>query len=733
MHSLTTPKPLSVSVNGVNISHNVVDINGAYSPYNEGSGLVFITGEMIIGEVPGTYLELDDRLNSLWSLGNMVRVTVAGQTAPIVGTTFIDSVQYSKRDRQLKIGLVCRLGLMNNANPGEIGACFRLGDKQKQPVGTAISELLGRIDVPVGVGIIGMQGDLHEIKWLDQGESLVSLAGKLAQETGHFLFQNKEGQVESESIIQYRSQPSVGSFTETELPTYDRLFSTELPPDQIKVQGDICDFAKELENKKSTTIVAVELGVQITTNSQEIDRVNRIITDITSVNMPRGTASPDLAPFDPSNIRNEKTETKSYYEKASREVGQNPDNCVPEDPGRLIRKVSRTVGWSKSIIPGWIIARKKAEEKYKNKIGEAIFSDTTGLFKKSVEDRWEYNLPKPKLLTNLSGNGGISSSGVNKVRHTRKTVETLGALLPALGNPYWGFKGTSTYAVRDPYSQVVTEVFEEIWTLREDNNTWDYETFTRQVLCRARPESVKEVEKDEKLQNKEGILLGLVSTEATLENNQQYSTGGQWSQDVRVECCPFNLKRGLAAPNPLAKNKTYNLGNKLRNAQTALDIGTALGRLEWARYKGQNIVIGLSELSSLNIRPFSRVTVSGTTYAMDGASIIIRPNEAAIQSDCVWISSSYSPSPGEDPVIITPIEPIPETTLYHDTEILNILATVALVRDEVSLGFTHDVEIWEPLAVAVVVENPLSSVILDEEGDSISLEDESGVLLLEDE
>lgn len=721
--NFSIPKPLQVTVNGFDVSPAVLEINGSYSQFSEGSGLFIVTGELTLVEIPGLAYSLDDRLNNNFSIGNQVITTIdSGKRCPIIGTCYIDSLQYNKAERSLKIGLSCILGLLNDVSPGEIGVCFRIGEQpgsnlvvEQFTTGEALNQIFSRLpNLNFNPGISGLPGRLLEPEWLSRGEGLVSYAGSIAANSGYYLYQDRFGVVQAGNLNDYGDQSVVATVGEVELPVYDRLVQNELPPDKVLIQGELCRQIPPLGDRVTTNLNYGNLGYTFTTNTTKTERKKRIINNITTTLAPKGEVDPIFHEGNTNNILVEKVVERNEYERERIFQGVNIDNCVPEDPGRLIKRDSLVTGWFWGIYASYAQARRTAEEENPN-LGVTIFGEGTNFFKSQTIDTWEYSFPDPQEIRDDKPTGVITANQKGLVTHRQTVVEPLGAVFPELGNPFWGDSTRTSELIANPSNPQIVQELVETWVLLEDLQTWEYTAIRKQVLARLNPQLVvstrQELEADTTPDRLGAVtrLLSLVVASIETDNQTQPGSGGAWSKEVNIRCIPYFLEKNFSVDNFLSKNRTFNLGNRLSNIDEARRIGSTLGQIVWSRSRGQNIGFPVNNLSSYDVQPFSKVVVnelqSISSYALDGSAIVLRANEGGLQADALWLSTALN-SNGN---ILLPISPTPEYIFAHDTLGINNFATLADNESNYLVqGFSHETLIvqnnYNALVTTVVTE-----------------------------
>lgn len=716
MTNLVLPKPFVTNIGGKDVSELVLEANGAYGQFSE-SGLILMSGSLKLGMTQSFDESLDDRLNARWRIGNYVSINIANQPASIIGTSFIDGARYDPQAQTLLLTLICKLSLANNASPEELGACFSVGGNG-YPINSAITNTLARLGIASNVGAI--PGVLRELEWLSNSQSLINWAGKLAYDNGFYLWQDAYGIVQASSLLNYNAQPTVAILNERDLPVYERLYQPELPPDIAYAEGELGSFLPKLnENENTETITATASGVQIVQEAIMRDAIERKNIIKTWTTMPMRDADPVGHKASHSTILDSYIFDEASYEKKSNSVGQNLENCVPDDPGRLYKRIQTTNGWRPSTFQEYYAIRKEFEKQNKSEPKESL--NGNGI-RRTELDIWEYHMPKAKRIVQSVG----ASAGSYFVRHIREICEPLGKLFPAIGDPLLGKpKSMSRLAFVDIDRLLISEKTIELWKLNTDERTWSYKVETYQSIFQAKQEAIQAMIASSLYSPLDIIVAGsdITIVSSQKKNIASPSSGGTWSAENLVEYIPYQRKLTFASNNPYARNMHISLSKNTGSIQIADSILASSAKLAWSRHKGQSIGFAYGDLLAL-LKPFSKIQVQEASglisyYACDGPSIVIRPNEAVVQTDAAWLFSEKAS--GE---IVQPVQPNADCDLpLHDREKLSAIISSTLSSFALNLPLHDNILLNAIVIQSSVPDNAIlgedASFVLSEFGDFI--------------
>ncbi len=425
-----------VIINGFDYSEALVNSTGSFSGSNL-NGLYIISNRLVLSATPKIAKPWSDLYNLDFSRGNTVKINFNGEPANIVGTTYILSAKFSRQDGLVTIETTCSLGLANSLTAEDLAICAtaEVGVSAKE----AIDLLLGAVGITNRNINISNDQKIYEPFTLGGGEGLIQVAATIARGSGYFLYQKKDGQVVSKSML----VDSISSFNSqimrTERLDIDRESTTELPVTKLFVRGNKVEVEELVTSE--TLSVTTDQFKNITTTTIERDFGNRTITEI--VDRQRGELLPD------------RLITTSFYESQT-SPPQNlsidkPEACLPRDEGRLIRRVTRSIKDSINILAPCINNHNESNAASAEVNSPLIVTQGSLLDFETVET-WDYNTSETSidrgqstinLTTNITSNSIEANNtrllGNDTVEYTKTTTRIRGVNSPihchwALGN-----------------------------------------------------------------------------------------------------------------------------------------------------------------------------------------------------------------------------------------------------------------------------------------------------------
>ena len=335
-----------------------------------------ITGTVTLAATPKINKPFDDRYNTDFGRGKLVEIELFGERANIMGTTYILTARFDPQTTRITITVGCILALLNSRTPENLAICVQA--EQGVPIDTAVDILLDAAGVTMkSINIVNGQ-DLLEPLLLGESQGLINTAAQLSAASGYYLWQNKEGVVETQAMDITATPSSQTAFERSRLEV-QRLAETELPYTKIIIRGTKTEL-EELPTQEIIQAGEYDPNTNSFTNKTTITRdfVNRTIT----TNKVEG--------FD---VFQTITETVKQYEpilniSSLNGVVAEPNECLPPDEGRL---VSRTT----SIIRNAAVAFSSCEAHNQESLD--IVGQEGGFFASGTSTRttlevWEYQL-----------------------------------------------------------------------------------------------------------------------------------------------------------------------------------------------------------------------------------------------------------------------------------------------------------------------------------------------------
>jgi len=325
------------------ITQYIIEATGNYSDFKE-SGLSLVSGEIKLVNSVFDYDDITD-----FKRGETIKIYSLIENEltplPIIGEVIILQVNDTYDGNFVTITVGCRLGYYNSMTARDLAICVEF--TKKFLIISAIRELLERIGFDkkeIDISFDQKPGEetyLYESLLVGNDTSIVQLIGKLAWESGYYLFVDN-GKVKANKIIDYST---VSAFRSWDFFTIEKVGRFELVPKLIVVTGPFSDIRipplsdNYTIERKSYVVpqgipgVVAEAGTLITTVSTIIDKENRVITTTESVQIEfeNGLA---VSPFVQQKI------TTSKYEPKISQILVHDDiyRCIPSDEGRLLKK-----------------------------------------------------------------------------------------------------------------------------------------------------------------------------------------------------------------------------------------------------------------------------------------------------------------------------------------------------------------------------------------------------------
>lgn len=423
-------------------------------------GISYITGQITFKQTNDT-INFDDRFNPIWNRGRQITITyrnpdnptVDFTRYPVIGTTYITSSSYDFKST-LVLNVGCILALLNKLTPQDLGVCIEIG------VGSSVSVAVKALIESAGVdasliddtsfdALLSLP-QLVQPLTVEQGQSILDLASRLAGQHGTFFCQDNEGMIRCFLWNDFTNKAKLFSKSARDMHAYERSGSLDTRTKTIVLTHNDAIICTESPTQSQSTIT----GNQRTDVEITRDDVNRQMLRTTREFRRVSAASPFI-------LVSKVVETSTYEPEPPESsgvvrVGQAEANgtCYPEDKGRLLSRITETRIDNTEYIESW--------DRWKASTGEVGASGTPSVFS--------------KLGGLTDPDGDFLISGYNAIQNVTETwqyvseneyVFTTQSDIPfAVAVPIWGDRkaGLSGADPRTP----ITESF-------DPNNTIPYE------------------------------------------------------------------------------------------------------------------------------------------------------------------------------------------------------------------------------------------------------------------
>ena len=496
--SLLTPPPIDVrlievnqsltpqgftsysELTSTNITESIVSIQGNYSSAITNNGLVIITGEVILGNNFEASYSLDDRINDLWSAGNLVAITAqingVFTPIPVLGKAFIENSFYdnTRESQSLRLNLTCALGYYNRFTPGELGICVNIEDGLDKTV--AISTLLNKAGIPNNkISVSGVTGKIKRSIVVGDQQSFIGLAGEIAFAGGGYLYQDFNG------IIQFRKfTASSTTFNFTRAFSSKRTSNNNIPICRVKIIGNnIC--------KISTTD-----GYSYSTNFNTGGFNKReFVSKTISPNRRRITTTTEttIANFAPSRT----TITEQYQSAVSFSTDPEAtlENCVPKDEAKLVSRktvVKRAYG---DVLQAFLSVVDEAINP-----APTFPNETQIITAEIIEENWVHppEIDDDECSYGIDGTNSAARSTVAKGSYRKRVRRPRGVLYPEIGDRTLGRGGNQFVAFVFETQLSTAEIVEEQYTY--NGNLWSKTTQVYRNVYQVDPAYIQRLQRN---------------------------------------------------------------------------------------------------------------------------------------------------------------------------------------------------------------------------------------------
>ena len=190
------------NINSIDLTGLVTSASATYASLSlPSTGMSIINGSLQLTQGSSS-VDFDDRFNELFNRGIRIKTrytdpaTSTTYEYPVIGTTYITSGQYDFQST-LTLQIGCVLSLLNFRTPENLGICVEVGSQVD--VSLAIINLIkaagvydNLIDESTFTALLPSP-KLVEPLVLQQGDSILEAAAKLAAQHGTFFYQDCAG------------------------------------------------------------------------------------------------------------------------------------------------------------------------------------------------------------------------------------------------------------------------------------------------------------------------------------------------------------------------------------------------------------------------------------------------------------------------------------------------------------------------------------------------------------
>ena len=661
-------------INSFDYTEAFVNATGSYTGSSL-NGIYMITGTVTLAATPKINKPFDDRYNTDFGRGRLVEIELFGSKANIMGTTYILTARFDPQTTRITITVGCILALLNSRTPENLAICVQA--EQGVPIDTAVDILLGAAGVTMkSINIVNGQ-DLLEPLLLGESQGLINTAAQLAAASGYYLWQNKEGVVETQAMDVTATPDSQIAFERARL-EMQRLAETELPYTKIIIRGTTTEL-EELPAQEIVQAGEYDPNTNSFTNKTTITRdfVNRTIT----TNKVEG--------FD---IFQTITETVEQYEPIANITSLNgvvasPNECLPPDEGRL---VSRTT----SVIRNAAVAFASCEAHNQESL-DVVEQDggffASGTSVRTISEVWDYQLspaviedsketilnlapatdfsttPGSISLSPFAGPTAPSPSAAtagdtgDRVTYTRTITDQRGVVSPIFC--HWTLGNNALLAefadtAIPPSGTANSTIIEKevvIWNKNTDNQWRSERNVERSKIVIDQTEFVSRANAAETLEDiaiaKNGAFsrVNIVSEEKSDDTPPDPGRfPPRYTQKETDYERIFNVVGFGSASEERILTKNLDVFGEVD--ATTQRIGRANAIQSWGKNKGSQIT---SEFYSVD-RPLAKVTIFDTpdslspypieTYYIDNPSISISPENFVFSGLGLFINATDGPS-----------------------------------------------------------------------------------------
>lgn len=665
-------------INGVDYSEYLVEGSAQRTAIQEQSGLIFTSGQLVLadyvaglGVLPGlSELRLKDSGNL--RIGNQIEVSINGQIAQIVNKLNILSAEIDERAGQIRLNLGCALTIANNLQPATLASCTDFNEGTL--LSTVLINVLGKAGLSSRLSLSGLVGNKRLVRplYLDENQAFIQLAGQIAASLGYCLYQNHEGLIKAVSYLNDTSSNGL-TLSASQLYNLELTSIQEYPPSRMVCEGTINTydvFPTSTERDVNSTADTFSETVKTT----DFDQRKVEFDSITYAKANK--VSPTIfGADDDSLVFAEAIREDSFYKK---EKGQKLDECTEVDEAYLDRKVT------KKYYP-----KAKALEAYYQqqaeflKVNPATLNISSNQILSELEEvEFSADFPETKIRKTysfvgidnpqaLAGQLGNIEAGVQgEVYIVRTKRELKGAVFPLIGKPDLGrgtvSPGTTAASgvdvlVTSPNDLILTELEIKRYTLGTDKRTW---TLRKQLWVntyRLKPESIDPLifAKDSS-NNYIHSLRSIVNKACSLqqvENRTTFNTSVENPERLNPlvvqESIPFEhtvvrLDSPVTLGN-LTRIESYQVNPEFTNLSMVGQIGTALLKRQWQRFKSRLISLPLPNNPDTLDTPLAPIKVFDYTrgealvLALDAAGIQFNKRECLIGGNGLLVKAKTIP------------------------------------------------------------------------------------------
>ena len=358
-----------LTINGVDRTNLVQRASGGYNAVSlPGTGLSIVTSQIILAQRDYT-IEFDDRFSTDFQRGSRIEISSDNEPLPAIGTQYIVSTNYDMKST-LDISATCVLGMTNFFTAGNLGVCFNFGEEQG--VGDICRDLIVAAGVPSGQIDLGSFNRLNQFIITEpfrvgDGESLISAAGKIAGQHGCVMYQNSEGIVKMNFVIDPTEYLHVSDREETYI--FSRNTTGESLVRKINFNFNRTSVASLVGNDV-TSLTSGDTTVEVeNTTDQVLRKTDTIIREY------RNTLGSPLNLVTTSNV------TKTYETSPNlvQRTGQveNISLCFPDDPARILTEVRTVEVDNTEVLKAWLSAQNTATVPSSFSVSGTITSERT--------------------------------------------------------------------------------------------------------------------------------------------------------------------------------------------------------------------------------------------------------------------------------------------------------------------------------------------------------------------
>lgn len=648
------PFKYQLSIQGIDYTDAFAEGQFTITPYSEGTGFLLLQGQIALQKHNSN---LDPRTNRDFFPGNQVVLTrnSGSELVPYFATTYIGKAYFDVEAQVCTIETVCWLSLLNKASNGKVGVCIE-DQETGTPFATAVRDILLAAGIPLSsINVSNITGQLLETQQINEGDSLIGLAGALAYSQGFLLYQDTDGIIKAQADSRTAKLGTALIAQQSQLARYvQKSDASVLPPGKLLVEGNRLWPVKPSSAQFRSSESAGDFGLRQEIFERTYDRASRTATQEESVNEPIGNVTEVFGSTSQRLITSKSVTTEQYEAKPV------PWTCDAPDEGRLISRFTNVLQPKAVALEEYLVLKAEVDG-----IDPQALALDIGIINAELQyETWEYAMPDNSplcgtLLLNEFGETLASSNlpesllltGQYFVRRTFVKLEPRAAIFPLLADPILGRDPdlTNSQLVVNDFTRVPSEQSVDLWVLNPDGESWT--RLSKQSIVEWRRSQRNVLAIRDAFKNSTGTIvngsaysyslsavlrkaLTLVQVNSEIDRNTSPTEGGRFPSATRYGRTPYKITTKLqGVPETIGcREETLTLPDEVPLARVTEFANRALLR-EWGRSNAY-LINSPDQLVPADAKPFGawQVTETSTadiyTYEADGIALSITPTEA---------------------------------------------------------------------------------------------------------